>query len=795
LDSGDATLDGADDVEASPPDDADDATSLDAATCGAVGLPCCSGQACGAQLYCSDGGCAATLGTGGACSSAAECASGICTPVGNGAGCTGSDQCAGGLCCLTVNAGGKVTGACELDTLCSPFQLCSGGYIIDCNSYGGGWSCQPFLNGTGACTDEPLGDAGDGGLFGPDFPSSVCSTTCTTTRDCVAGWICGPAVGQSSDVCQCSATLEICNGIDDDCNGTIDDPGPSDLWCKRYKGPGYSCQSGRCTCALGCDGGDSSDASADDAPAASDGAGGSSSDGPGSSSEGGSAYDPSVYQHHKNGSRDGLYVDPTLTPSAAATMHALGFMGTVTTSVYAQPLYVARGPAGTEALIVVTEDNHVTAFNAGSGDVIWDQGPATFGQPVTGGLPCGTIRPLGITGTPFIDPASPINGGDGVIYFDAMTTPDQNATAKHLIYAVKLADGTVLPNWPVDVGATVGGFTSAWQNQRGALQLVNGVLYVPYGGLNGDCPDTPPTYYGWVVGVPVSNPQSASAWHTAAYKGGIWAPGALPTDGTSIFPITGNTADASTWGGGEAVLRLAATASGPTFSGKTIDYFAPDDWAGLDLSDLDLGGASEVLFDMPGAFRPHLVAAGGKDSNFYLLDRDNLGGIGGQLLKQSVIANKLMGAPAAYTTKVGTYVVFHVEPFELAPPCPGRAGPSTASLIAVQVASRTTGFTARVAWCVGDDTLLGSPIVTTTDGTSDAIVWDANDALWGYDGDTGQKLYTGTRTTMSTRMQTWNTPIALGRGRIAIAVDGQLYVFSPDVRVDAGATDGGGPDQ
>ena len=105
---------------------------------------------------------------------------------------------------------------------------------------------------------------------------------------------------------------------------------------------------------------------------------------------------------------------------------------------------------------------------------------------MTTGLPCGTISPLGILGTPFIDPASPINEGQGVIYLTPSTT-SRGDTAKHMVYAVKLSDGTVLPNWPVDVSATVPNFTSNYQNQRGALQLLNGVLYVAYSGLNGDC--------------------------------------------------------------------------------------------------------------------------------------------------------------------------------------------------------------------------------------------------------------------------------------------------------------------
>jgi hypothetical protein len=478
----------------------------------------------------------------------------------------------------------------------------------------------------------------------------------------------------------------------------------------------------------------------------------------------GVAYDPSVYQHHKNGTRNGLYIDPVLTSGAtghAATMHVLpGVMGSVSTNVYAQPLYLENGPNGKEAFIVATESNHVTALDAQTGAVIWDKGPSTYLPQVTGGLPCGDINPLGITGTPFIS--------NNVIYFDAMTTADGNATLKHMVYAVKVADGTVLPNWPVDVSAKVAGFNSSHQNQRGALQFVNGVLYVPYGGHDGDCDP----YFGWVVGFPISNPQSPTGWHTAGARGGIWGPGALPTDGTSVFPITGNTNIAGdTWSGGEAVIRLAA---GPKFSGATADYYAPANWKALDNSDADLGGASEVIFDMPGASTPHLIAAGGKDATFYLLNRDNLGGVGHELLKQEVATNQIKGAPAVYTTKLGTYIAFHIEGGR-GVACPGTPAPG-GNLVAVKITAGAAGFTAKVAWC-SSETGLASPMVTTTDGASDAIVWDANDHLWAYDGDTGTKLFTGTKTQMGTAIQGWNTPIAAGKGRIAVAVNGALYLF------------------
>ena len=85
------------------------------------------------------------------------------------------------------------------------------------------------------------------------------------------------------------------------------------------------------------------------------------------------AIDYSVLQHHKNGTRNGVYTDPILTKATAATMHVLGFMGTVSQAVYAQPLYVENGPGGSETVIIATETNHVTAFNAATGAVIWDR--------------------------------------------------------------------------------------------------------------------------------------------------------------------------------------------------------------------------------------------------------------------------------------------------------------------------------------------------------------------------------------------------------------------------------------
>jgi hypothetical protein len=446
-----------------------------------------------------------------------------------------------------------------------------------------------------------------------------------------------------------------------------------------------------------------------------------------------------------------------------------GFMGTVTTTVYAQPLYVESGPGGAEIFVVATEDNHVTTYNATTGAVVWDAGPTTgpttIGPYATKNPPGGSVGPshIGITGTPYIDITS------RTIFVDAMTTPDNSATYHHKVFALSLDTGAVASGWPatgVDVNTAAAGFDSGIQNQRGALQFLNGILYVPYGGYDGDGG----TYYGSVVGFPVASPQKPTWWHTTAAKGGIWGPGALPTDGTSLFPITGNTTGTNgAWGGGEAVIRLGA---GPTFSGKPADYYAPSNWESLDGSDTDLGGASEVLLDMPGAQYPHLVAAGGKDGNLYVLNRDNLGGIGGELLKTQVANGQVKGALASYTTAKGTYVALHVEGAS-GTSCPGGQGGNQVVLQLTQ-----SPMAAKTVWCSTQGGL-GSPMITTTDGTSNPIVWNADQALYGWNGDTGALIVDGTKTKMSTAVQKWNTPIGAGKGRIVVGVDGQLYVFTP----------------
>ncbi len=194
----------------------------------------------------------------------------------------------------------------------------------------------------------------------------------------------------------------------------------------------------------------------------------------------------SVLQHHNHASRDGIYVDAAITKATAATLHIDTTFASATLSgpTYAQPLYLAANGSGPDLVIAATEQDRVYAFNAATGAQIYNVLLAT---PIPlSVLPCGNINPLGVTGTPIIDAST------RTIYLDAMTSVGgTSASARHQVYALNADTGAILNGWPVDLNATVTSgattFNSLVQNQRGALALLGGKVFVPFGGHLGDC--------------------------------------------------------------------------------------------------------------------------------------------------------------------------------------------------------------------------------------------------------------------------------------------------------------------
>jgi outer membrane protein assembly factor BamB len=479
----------------------------------------------------------------------------------------------------------------------------------------------------------------------------------------------------------------------------------------------------------------------------------------------------SVVQHHNNPTRDGLYVQTTLTRAAAATMQRDStFAGTVQGNVYAQPLYVENGPGGKGTFYVVTESNTVHALDEATGNPVWTK---TLGTPApVTGAGCGNISPLGITGTPYIDLTR------RTIYLDSVTGSGAGID-KHLIHALSIDDGAEVSGWPVDVSTVRSGsvaFDAVLENQRGALIAVGDMLYVPYGGHAGDCGD----YRGWVVAVPLGNPGGARGWAVGARGGGIWALGGPSSDGASVFVATGNTFRAGVWAQGEAVVRLQP---GATFSGQPADYFTPSNWRALDAGDVDLGGSGPVLIDVPGATPSALVVALGKAGVVHLLDRSNLGGLGkgdgitGEgVFSERVADREIINAAAAFSTASGSYVVFRAHAGARGVGCPSGQGGDLVSLRIVPGSPPTV----VTAWCA-DNLGQGSPIVTTTDGRSEAIVWSAgaegSERLHAWNAETGAPIFAGgSGSDLMGRVRRFTTPIAV-KGRILVGGDNRLYAF------------------
>src|SRR5271166_783663 len=434
------------------------------------------------------------------------------------------------------------------------------------------------------------------------------------------------------------------------------------------------------------------------------------------------------------------------------------FDGRVPGNVYAQPLYWRPPGAARGLVIVATEDNAVVALDAVTGGTIWKSrlGPAVARHK----LDCGNIDPVGITGTPVIDERS------GALYLDAVV--DGGDGPRHLVFGLPLADGAVLPGWPVDVASSLGAlgmsFNAPAQNERGALTLAGDRLYVPYGGHYGECGD----FHGWVVGLNLDKPAAFGAWRTSVRGGGIWAPGGIAFDGSRLFAAAGHTSGLEQqWSGGNAVIRLALDLR---WQPVPEDFFAPADWQKLDMGYLVLAYNNPMTFDLPdGGPGAAVLFALDKNGTAYLLDRANLGGIGHPLLAQKVADGTVNTSPAAWRMGQDMMVTFQADGSS----CPGDAG--GLGLVALRISGGAQPAM-HTAWCAklrGQ----GATIVTTSDNTADPIVWivdaEGDNRLYGFRGDTGQAVFTSDPLDGLRHYAT----ILAAAGRLYFAGDGRVFAF------------------
>jgi polyvinyl alcohol dehydrogenase (cytochrome) len=348
-------------------------------------------------------------------------------------------------------------------------------------------------------------------------------------------------------------------------------------------------------------------------------------------------------------------------------------------AVYAQPLIL-----GSE-VIIATENDSVYALNAGNGKVRWSRHLAS---PVTGGLPCGNIDPSGITGTPVADIAT------GTLWVVTFTS---KPAYRHTLWELNTKTGKIVRQRTIDAP----GSDPRAQQERGALALLGSRVYVPYGGLFGDCSD----YKGRVVGAPLSGSGKLVSFTTPTQvQAGIWVPAGETVSGDSMYVATGNGTPFAAIDDSDSVLRL-----GPELAVQ--GRFTPSNFEELSANDLDLGSTNPAL--LPGG----LIFMVGKQGVGYVLNGARLGGTGGQLASAQVCEGGFGGDAVD-----GSTVVFSC--FN--------------SLRAIQVSPGNHGAAPKIStrWSV-PGIGAGPPII------AGGVVWDVSrgDTLSGYRLSNGAQVF------------------------------------------------------
>jgi outer membrane protein assembly factor BamB len=280
--------------------------------------------------------------------------------------------------------------------------------------------------------------------------------------------------------------------------------------------------------------------------------------------------------------------------------------------VYAEPVVIGS------LVIVATENDTVYALDANSGGVVWQRNlatPAPLSLIHQLGANCGNIDPLGITGTPVIDPVR-------AEVFVA-TEIASNGSVSHQLFGLSVRSGAVMLSSVGLDPAGPNGLPPYAEQQRAALALGNGRVYVTYGGLAGDCGP----YRGAVVSVTEDGASFVSWIVPTTREGGIWAPSGPAIDASgNVFVAIGNGAQIDStqpFDGSDSVTKLSPTLN-------LFDWFAPTTWADDNRADLDLGSAGPELLANNQVFQV------GKSGVAYLLDANNLGHIGGQIAAQQL---------------------------------------------------------------------------------------------------------------------------------------------------------------
>src|SRR5271166_5958834 len=360
--------------------------------------------------------------------------------------------------------------------------------------------------------------------------------------------------------------------------------------------------------------------------------------------EGFIGYAGDVLTYHYNAARQGQNTMESILTPANVNSSSFGKVGffSVDGKVDAQPLYVYKLPGQLHVqntLFVVTEHGSAYAFDADAGTQSWKVSTLAAGETTSDDHGCSQISPeIGITDTPVIDRRS---GPNGAIYLVAMSK-DSGGKYHQRLHALDLRTGAELFGGPVEIKATYPGTGDGSQNgqvifapgqfaERAGLLELGGNIYIAF---TSHCDFRP--YTGWLMGYNALTLAQTSVLDVTpnGNEGAIWMAGTglagdsqgniyfLDANGTfdttlnsQGFPINGDY--------GNAFMKLS------TSGGLAVaDYFNMYNTVQESNADEDLGSGGAIvlpdLMDNNGQVH-HLAVGAGKDTNIYVVNRDNMG--------------------------------------------------------------------------------------------------------------------------------------------------------------------------
>jgi outer membrane protein assembly factor BamB len=160
----------------------------------------------------------------------------------------------------------------------------------------------------------------------------------------------------------------------------------------------------------------------------------------------------------------------------------------------------------------------------------------------------------------------------------------------------------------------------AAEQQRPAVTLVDGQLYVPFGGLYGDCGQ----YHGYVVELPESGKGALNTYQVPTEReGAIWETnGILVSPQGDLYVATGNGSsnNIERYDEGNSVVELSPSLA-------RLGSWAPGNWVQLNDEDWDLGSGGPI--QVPGTSLLFVAGKPAQSASYgYLMREGHLGGIG-----------------------------------------------------------------------------------------------------------------------------------------------------------------------